>query len=226
MNIRVFLLCLLFVSPVYADYYLKFETSGAALPDNTALNASNDAWLKVSIIDTYPTDGPVHYEGSETGAWPMYKHATYYTKTVGVNYLNFYYADVPRSLTLIDKTTGGKTVISVGDQPHPITGAPAVLLPDSTMVAPGVAVNDTSYSIYIVAARPVKLMTDRYDLDPSAPDLTNYITNHNRCLQGWMPSSVDAEGVNIVQCVNNTTSDSLMTTFHYSGFLTHVVRLQ
>lgn len=234
---RLVLICLVWVSPhTFADYFLKFETSGGSHDPDTLFSANTNAWIKLSIVGTYPTDGPVHYPGSHTGAFTRYNHL----KTVGVDHTRFYFAEVPRSVTIINKSDGAKSTITEGDVPVTFAGAPspAFYMPDSLLVTTGLSKDFVAdvFNVFMAAAMPVSRYGDQGNpfgiINKSG---SNYTETYSRlhdtavCASGWAPSSTDGDGFTMVQAVNHGAGGNgsiCYARMMSKGKISHVVRYQ
>lgn len=155
------LVCQMWISPnALADYYLKFETSGASHDPETLFSANTNTWMRLSIVDTYPTNGPVHYPHSRTGAFTKIGG-----KSQGVDHTFFYVADVPRSVTIVDKSDGSRARLDAGQTPVTYPGAPspAFLMPDALLVTTGLSQDYDAdvFKVFLAATMPVTAHTDR-----------------------------------------------------------------
>lgn len=230
---------LLFLTPyVYSDYFLKFETSGAAHDyGNQTLPSNSGAWLKVSIVDTYPVGKVVHFPGSQIEAWPGYKFSAsnngYSRKDDGVNHTEFYVSDIPRSITLRTLSDGQKETVSFGDAPKTLSAAPAVLLPDQLVVAPGVEIDHkfNNHKIYIAAAMPVRPLVSngQNGSDVLGFDLRNeVVAKGNNCVQGWYTSAVHGEAIEMRHAVTSWPANSAncWSIAAYTGKLSHRITFE
>lgn len=177
-------LCLVVLSPnAQADYYLKFETSGVNhVHSSGALSSDSNAWMKVSIVDSYPTGQPIHFEGSDTGTVPI---------NTAADTAVFYVADVPRSVTILEKSSGAKQTLSAGDAPLPFSNAPSFLLPHRLLVATGMQRLASYGKIYIAAAMPVKSVAHSV---PTANVFGNgwAEADGGNCVEGWFEKIRDS----------------------------------
>ncbi len=225
------LLLMLVCGQSYATiYYLKFTSSGASHSGNSTFKDNAGAWLEVSIVDTHPTDGPIHWKNSQTGSFTG-ESASGHKKRYGTyNNLQFYYADVPRSLTVIENSSGTPTTITAGSSPVRFTSAPSFLLPDGLLVASGVS-QYPARNIYVIAAMPIRFIpaTDSYEH-------IEYRGNHSyhrdsgkndrNCLQGWTEAALTMGSVEIWQAVesSNSSADGKCASSRiYRGPLSHIV---
>lgn len=239
---------LLFAAESKAEYYLKFETSGAVLPNGTPLNSSGDAWITVSVVDlqTFPLDGPVHFPGDRSGAEVYYRNESgSYIKNVEVNYTKFYVAEVPRSLTVRNRSNGLRHVLTAGGGAQTYTNAPAILLEDGLLVTTGiafaVALDDLSYSqsIFITAAPPRTIGAVNTDenftvasFPPAFSSLAHVFTrlqdrSYASCTTGWYNAGV--EGNTIAMSQSNARpppTGGCANHLIYLGRLSHVVRFE
>lgn len=233
MKQTVFLfLIVVITSSANADYYLKFTASGASLPNGTKLVDSTASWIDVSIIDTHPNDGPIHYENSLIGSYTKFNR-TYSPSINGYrgdhDNLYFYYEGVPKSVTIKNTNTGVKRVITAGNQPERFNNAPAFLLPDRLVVAPGLSVIKTGSSttavsgkIYVVASMPMRPVVG-YSYDATIFD--NNIAAHIRqtelnCVEGWTESHY--KGAIAIWKVVETCQSFQM----FAGDLSHVIKFE
>lgn len=242
--LRVFVYCLVLSSPAaLADYYLKFEASGAALPIGTPLSTSNDAWLRLSIVDSYPQDGPIHYAGDNAIAEVSFRdYHGYFEKNTDVDYTTFYVADVPRSIQLVNRSTSTPTILSFGDTPITLSNAPAVVLGDGTMIAPGVAfvvpVSQSGYSqsIYIAASPPRSLGGEPLDANYTRSNFPPTFSNislesalrdtQEHCTSGWHHGGVEGQAVMMWQATYAPVNKGCQSYLIYVGKVSHVVRYQ
>ena len=225
---------LLFLSPLaQAEYYLRFTASGAPLAQGELFKDSSDTWLELTIIQGHPSDGPVHYEGSLIGSELKVirsNNGSAY-REIGVDHVNFYVADVPRSITIIDNSNGGsKFTLSYGDDPERLVGTPSVLMPDGLLVAPGLSADyrpdPDIQNIYVAAAMPKRPYTGTDKITPAIFPQDGWATLGSTCYHGWQTGTTDGESVEIWQAIarkNNSYCDSVAV---YSGYLTHVVRYE
>ncbi|MBO6656868.1 MAG: hypothetical protein JJ934_08235 [Pseudomonadales bacterium] len=204
MRIRIWVtcLCLVVISPCALADYLKFETSGGSHDPNTAFALNTNTWMKVSIVNTYPTDGPVHFPNSRTGAYTLYR-ASPFIKDTNVDYTSFYVADVPRSVTLIKKSDGTRQTITHGDpQPADFPGAPspAFLLPSGLLVTTGLSADYEAdvFRVFLAATMPSG-STANTNLVFGIPhtmgnNKTSKYSLAKGCTDGWAVSPKDGEG--------------------------------
>lgn len=180
-------LMLLFSAESHAEYFLKFSASGATRGSG-GLASDPGAWLYVSIVTSTGGDGKVHWPGSGVGSEISYY---YYRKsgsgTTTYNHftsneddqLHFYYADVPRSVTI--KTVDGsqKTVITEGDAPVRFSNAPSFSFEDGLLVSPG-----ASYYRHQIVPNPVieyqKIYVSAYEKMSAYP-----LGTDAQCNVGW-----------------------------------------
>lgn len=230
---------LLFVSlQSHAMYYLKFTTSGAVHNSTTSFVSDANTWIDVSVIDTYPTDGPVHFYGSMTGAFVNYQNL----KT-NVDYANFYFADVPRSVTFFDKSDGSQIVITHGDpvKRFPAPTTPAFLMPDGLLVTAGMSADYDAdlLKIFMAATMPVRSMSDVAYTGPETSvfgipwvqsgSIVHYDANtdyRQNCKVGWAPAMDDGKGFTMLQTVpygGANNGEICYTTVMSRGQISHVV---
>lgn len=243
--------CLLWLPPqVHADYYLKIETSGNSLPYNTLLKNNGNAWLQLSIVEDHPLDGPIHYLGDRRGAEVSFRnHSGQYLKDVNVNYLRFYVAEVPRSLTLKKIAAEQVTTITAGAGSTTLTNAPALLFKDGLLVTTGVSFEmntsntAVSQSIYIAAGMPSPIVSysaqghgggqftpDTFPL--LGPDLSLFSaklfstrpTTH--CASGWQKGIIDGRSVELWQAAPDSSGVGCLSTLVYVGTISHAVRFE
>lgn len=210
-----------------SDYYLKFEATGATHPSNQSLGADTNAYLFVSIVDTYPTDGPIHFENSNIGSRVYVQTVNYHNKDTTLSNRWFYVADVPRSVELMNLATGGRETISFGDSPKQLNNAPALLLPDGLVVASGFEDNNYVQKNFVVAAMPAHMTAAPHQpvSFQSARDPTNtnsyYVATHF-CVDGWNDSVLNKNAIEIWQTVPHKTAGNACLGFQsFSGPLTH-----
>lgn len=225
-------LLLLVSSHSYATiYYLKFTSSGATHDGTSTFKDNVGAYLEVSIVDSFPTDGPVHWKNSQTGSF-TFENANKHKKIEGTtNNLHYYYADVPRSITIIDNSSGTQTTITHGNAPVKFSSAPSFLLPDGMLVAPGLSHNPRK--IYVAAAMPIRRLPayepfSGYDFRGGLRYKKDTGKNDFSCLQGWSESVRVVGEVEIWQAVydylNSTSVDGQCATSKiYRGKLSHIV---
>lgn len=217
-------MALMFAPFASADYYLKFETSGSNIGLSALLSANSGSWIDVSIIDTHPTDGSVHYENSRIGAWVSYLNAK--RATNNNNKTTFYFADVPRSLTITNTSDGSKTTITEGGDAVRFNSAPAFLLPDGLLVAPGIArISSNSYKIYMAAAMPIAKMAFYQSLDPDEFSGARLSGTNGFCVEGWSESPFEPGYVELFQVVKTGTyaCESMPM---FGGKLSHVIKFK
>ena len=223
------------VSPhTFADYYLKFETSGGSHNPDTLFSTNTNTWIKVSIVDVYPTDGPVHYPGSNTGAFTRFNN-----KVNGTDHLRFYYAEVPRSVTIIDKSDGTRTTVKAGDDPETFDGAPspAFYMPDTMLITTGLSqdFNADIFKVDMAATMPMTLYGDQGNpFGIAFKSGSNYrwdysYFNHSGCAMGWAPSFTHGEEYTMVQAVSTGTGGNGKSCYGAvmsKGKISHVIRFQ
>ncbi len=189
-------LFLVWISPhTFADYYLKFETSGGTFDYSTPIqNTGTASTVEVSIVDTPANDGRVHWPNSMVGARAnVYYRTVFSSNTTAFASAGteddkkvFYVAGVPRSVTVRSPNGGTNTVITHGEAPEPFTSAPNFLLPDGLLVAAGLSYyyyrksNGTitrNNKVFMVAAPPVRSTP----VAAGAGNLSFYLS----CAAGW-----------------------------------------
>lgn len=223
--LAVFLISLL-IPGARADYYLKFTTSGASIGTNDLVSSSASAWIDVSIVElsSPPVDGPVHVPGSLVTAHSRFQNSAV-QKYLNVDHLNIYYADVPRSITIKNLSSGVSAVVTSGENPVRFGNAPAFILPDSLLVSIGVSYISVPVSnkLVISAAMPVRMVaihayTNPHNFRPS--DLINSATSFF-CAEGWQESTSRPTYIEVWQAakVNNSCNSVLS----FAGKLTHRV---
>ena len=214
-------------------YYLKFEASGATHDSVNQLSANSEAWIKVSIVDSHPTNGPVHWENSDIGSWTkdLYSGSgkTLWKNRLVNNY-QFYYANVPRSITIINNDNGNATKITAGDAAQQFNGAPSFLSPDGLLVAPGMARQSNGVlRIYVAAATRIKSIpyeTAAYGYKGFPKWIHDGQDMDSVCLQGWTESMDKPTFAEIWQAVKYTESGfgaHCTSTLIYHGNLSHIV---
>lgn len=234
---------MVWVSPhTFADYFLKFETSGASHNLATALSSNSAAWIEVSIVDDFPTDGPVHFENTHIGAFTKVVDAQN-SKTQDVDYTKFYVAGVPRSVTVIGTGDGARNVVSFGDPgAFKLPGfVPGIVLPDGLLVTTGLSMDFVSnvFGIYLAASMPVRTIGDTSRTfgipasttnDAAKPDglwLNVGSADWSRCLVGYGPASTSGSGVVSLQSVSyNNDTENCRTYVMAKGKITHVIRFE
>lgn len=216
-----------------SEYFIKFTTSGGRLTHSVALATSTHAWMDVSVVDAYPTDGPVHYPGSQVGATTRYTVTNKGWKTAGVDYKNFYFAKAPRSISIRQKSSsGGTTVITHGNSPVRFTGAPSFLMPDQLVVATGMSITDSNNGtifdgyIHISAAMPMKMLPFMSDTVFSPSAAGQQISNRF-CAQGWS-EAVENPGLSKIRILQSVMSmvpgePGCVSTVSYYADLSHVI---
>lgn len=211
-------------------YYLKFTSSGASHSHINVFKDNAGAWLEVSIVDSHPTDGPIHWKNSQTGSFTGESSSGHKKRYGTFNNLHFYYGDVPRSLTLINNATGTPTKITAGDAPVRFSSAPSFLLPDGLLVASGVSQHPTR-NIYVVAAMPIRYIpaTDSYEHVEYRGNWSFHRDqgkNDRNCLQGWTEAALTIGAVEIWQAVesSNSSADGKCASSRiFRGPLSHIV---
>ena len=225
-------------------YYLKFEVQGGSHDAATTLASNAAANVTVSIVSTHPTDGPVHWKNSMIGA-SVTDNGTgqsnqVYQKNQGdLNNTTFYFADVPRTLTVVDNASGVPALVKFGTT-QTFTGAPSFLLPDGLLVAPAVARTHSTawpyefFEVFLSAAMPVRPAPLPYN-SPAGDfkQVQNVFENDTEdrvCIQGWMESALHPGQVEVWQTVpyqsgHNTsaTNQSCAMTQVYRGPLSHII---
>lgn len=192
----------------FADYFLKFETSGATHDHTTLFSTDSNTWITVSIVDvSYPLYGPAHYPNTQIGAFTCWAAentgAEYKTN---VNHTKSYFAEVPRSLTILNLLDGTKTVITAGDGTFSFLppATPAFLLPDGLLVTAGMSANweTDTFAIFMAATMAVRA-TAAHGRDFGIPELSTgsngYVASDSStnsghlCAVGWAPSGDDGQ---------------------------------
>lgn len=193
-----------------SDYYIKFETSGQQHTYGPSLESNAHAWMKVSIVDTFPTNALVHYEGSRIVA-----SAKWHQKTT------FYVADVPRSIAIRNTATGARSTLTVGDSPISYSGAPSFLLPDQLIVATGLSLSPgTSASIRIAADMPMRAHVYNNYFATS-----NSLVRQDTCASGWTHST-QAGVISMAEPEYNTSLSICQFQNQYKGKLSHVIKFE
>ena len=210
-----------------ADYYLKFTATGGS---STTHDLSQDplAVLSLSIVDTHPTSELIHEKGSGIVALTKVNSAAlaYGTGQQGVDNLNFYVADVPRSLTIKNRLTGQKSVISVDDpNPTPFVGAPAFLMSDGMVVAPGLSQAGSPRKFYVASGMPAHQFSAFWGngTDLGAASDLGWSGTEARCTSGWQQSMWRGDQIVIMQAMAGAGSTPCRSVTVYAGKLSHVV---
>lgn len=221
-------LLLVSVSQAFAaEYFLKFEASGSTIGATDSVLSSSVTWLKLSIVEGFPTDGPIHFKRTRTGSYTKYVESNR-QKALGVDNVYFYVADVPRSIMLTRLSDGSKEEIKHGQAPKTYANGPAFLMEDGLLVAPGISFDDSSgsevYKVFVAATMPVVTAFGHHEIDPSGFSPDSITINPDECAQGWFQSGVDGNGVIMVQAINRDTNTRCIKRAMYSGYITHIVR--
>lgn len=179
-----------FYGPVaLADYYLKVTATGQRIDDTVVIASSTAADLAISVVGDFPTDGPVHFENSYLGSWVK----TLRKESAHVDNLNFYVAGVPRSITLLNVTDGGRQVITAGNPPITLTGAPAILMKDGLLISPGLSrYSGSKKEVYVAASMPSRMVVAKKYVDPisfSGVQSEVIADSSKYCVEGWSSSS-------------------------------------
>lgn len=226
-KVALILATVLWCPNLFAEYYLKFTATGASLGSNQKIYENGAGLLKVSIVENFPTDGPIHFKNSRIGSWTKYVNSSSGSKTAGVDNLNFYVADVPRSISIQNLVDGANTLITAGETPVDFDNAPAFLLEDGLVVAPGISDHGSGgpYEVYVAAAMPATAVTGSRSLDVDDFTQTDVRIANETCVEGWFQSGTRGDHIEIWQVVGESGSgNDCFSVSMYGGKISHVVR--
>ena len=178
----------------------KNGTTSVSLTNKTAYNASEDGWLRISVVDDGSVPGECLSFFSQTGGFPLYKYGTFGSTASGICYPDYYQLGQVTGGTISGDVRGTGTTYLL-----PVYAGLTVKWYSSgsnvyARYAPGVGVS-------VTGATPATIQKD---------------TDFQVLANGWVRISVIDEGTIESSClrfyVNDTDVSSYLSLYRYNKF--------